>query len=79
VESVNNYLTAPELAALIGCRENSYACMRRWLERNRWPFVRSITGFPTVARSFHDSMMAGAEPEIARKKIRVEPNFAALA
>lgn len=76
---MNNYLNANELAALVGCRPNSYACMKRWLTRNGWPFVTSISGFPTVSRASHDALMAGATPQVAKAKARAEPNFAALA
>lgn len=78
-DSMNNYLTAMELASLIGCRENSFACMRRWLTRNNWPFVPTITGFPTVARSYHDARMTGAATGGTHIKVRIEPNFKALA
>lgn len=74
-----NYLSAAELADLVGCRENSYACMKRWLTRNHWPFVVSISGFPTVSRACHDALMAGAAPQATKAKVRAEPNFRALA
>lgn len=54
------YLHRNELAALIGCKENSYACMRRWLENNEWPYAKSISGFPKVSRSYHDQRMQGS-------------------
>lgn len=76
---MNNYLNASELAALVGCRPNSYACMKRWLTRNGWPFVTSISGFPTVGRPYHDARMAGEVPGKGKAKVRVEPNFGALA
>lgn len=33
----SNYLTAAELAELIGCAPTSFACMRRYLARNHEP------------------------------------------
>jgi hypothetical protein len=68
------YMSADELASLIGCRPNSYACMRRWLTRNKWPFETNLRGFPSVSRLYHDARMAGAisgaAPELAN-----EPDF----
>lgn len=74
-----NYLSAAELANLVGCKENSYACMKRWLTKNGWPFMVSISGFPNVGRAFHDAKMAGENTSKGKTKVRVEPNFAALA
>lgn len=53
------YLSADELAALIGCKKNQRSIMARWLDKNRWPYVLDITGLPKVSRAFHDSVMAG--------------------
>jgi hypothetical protein len=53
------YLTAPELAELTGYSVNQYACMRRWLERHRWPFAQDRHGLPRVLRAYHDERMRG--------------------
>ncbi len=53
------YLSSDELAALIGCGPNSYACMRRYLARNCWPFEPNLRGFPRVSRKYHDARLAG--------------------
>ncbi len=74
---INDYLTATELSTLIGCKPNSYACMKRWLDRNRWPYVENIRGFPQVWRGWHDARMSG-EIRAGAAKHRVEPDFAAL-
>lgn len=71
----NNYLSAPELADLIGCKPNSYACMRRWLDRNGWPYSTSMTGMPKVSRTFHDAKMHGQISAPTEQ----EPDFGALA
>ena len=72
----NNYLSSNELAEIIGCRPNSYACMKRWLTRNNWPYVENISGFPKVSRMFHDAIMTG---KIASNESElVEPDFDAL-
>lgn len=72
-----NYLTATELAELIGCKQNSYSCMVRWLKSNGWPFVVKISGFPSVSRAYHDAHMSGTVIGESEKK-DTEPNFDAL-
>ncbi|MFZ6801975.1 DUF4224 domain-containing protein [Undibacterium sp. Di24W] len=72
---LNNYLSAPELADLIDCKPNSYACMCRWLDRNGWPYSKSVTGMPKVSRTFHDAKMTGQISVPAEQ----EPDFGALA
>ncbi|MCW3657584.1 DUF4224 domain-containing protein [Burkholderia cenocepacia] len=78
------YLTTPELAELVGCKPRSHACMKRWLERNRWPFAVNIAGVPLVAREYYDARMNGTAPPSAharhaRGAAEQEPNFDALA
>lgn len=75
---VNNYLSAEELAALIGCAPNSFACMRRYLQRNSWPFEPNLRGFPRVSRIYHDARMSGVlqQPHAANG---VEPDFSMFA
>ena len=73
------YLTRKELSELVGCQPRSLACMKRWLERNRWPFSVSITGIPQVSRDYCDARMRGTEPRASnRGDEEQEPDFAAL-
>lgn len=72
---IMNYLSADELADLIGCAPNSYACMRRYLTRNNWPFEQNLRGFPRVARAYHDARMAGQSSAAALVQLAVEPDF----
>ncbi|MCA8430080.1 DUF4224 domain-containing protein [Burkholderia seminalis] len=77
------YLTTPELAELVGCKPRSHACMKRWLERNHWPYAVNIAGVPLVAREYYDARMNGTAPQTAharrtRGTAEQEPNFAAL-
>jgi len=74
----SNYLDAHEVAALVGCLPGSKACMRRWLDRNNWPYECNRVGFPLVSRAYHDARLAGASVDVAQAEQRVEPNFAAL-
>lgn len=71
---MNNYLSAQDLAALIGCAPTSFACMRRYLQRNAWPFEPNLRGFPRVSRAYHDARMSGALPQ-AGAADGVEPDF----
>jgi hypothetical protein len=73
---VNPYLTAVELAGLIGCRPNSFSCMRRWLAKNDWPFSVTISGFPSVSRTYHNSRMHGQV--LPGGPAEYEPNMAAF-
>lgn len=73
----NNYLSASELASLIGCKQNSHACMRRWLNKKGWPFEENRAGFPQVSRDYHDARMHGQVVQAAQRKPQ-QPNFAAL-
>jgi hypothetical protein len=79
---VSLYLSTVELAELVGCRPRSLACMKRWLERNHWPYVVNIAGVPLVARAYYEARMNGtAQPAPARRHRAAasdEPNFAAL-
>jgi hypothetical protein len=74
---MSNYLSAPDLAELVGCRPNSYACMRRWLDRNGWPYAQSRIGMPIVSKAYHDARMAGEKTPSAPDAI--EPDLSAFA
>lgn len=74
---ISEYLSAAELASLIGCRPNSLACMKRWLAKNGWPYVENIRGFPQVWRKYHDVRMSGTA-QVSTEAQRVEPDFSAL-
>jgi len=72
---MSRYLTADELAELIGCAPTSFACMRRHLARNGWPFEPNLRGFPQVSREYHDARMAGSVPAVATIEHGEEPDF----
>lgn len=63
---MNRYLTAAELAELIGCAPTSFACMRRYLTRNNWPFEPNIRGFPRSAGSTMTRAWRAALPPAQR-------------
>jgi hypothetical protein len=70
-----NYLSADELADLIGCEPNSFACMRRYLDRNGWPFEQNLRGFPRVSRAYHDARMTGQLASPSQAPLAAEPDF----
>lgn len=70
-----NYLTADELAELIGCAPTSFACMRRYLERHSWPFEPNLRGFPRVSRAYHDARMSGIAAPGEPSDAAAEPDF----
>lgn len=70
-----NYLTADELAELIGCAPTSFACMRRYLERHQWPFEPNLRGFPRVSRAYHDARMSGTAASGQMPAGDAEPDF----
>ncbi len=70
-----SYLTAVELAELIGCASTSFACMRRYLERHQWPFEPNLRGFPRVSRAYHDARMSGTAAPGPTPVVEAEPDF----
>lgn len=72
---MSRYLTAEDLAELIGCAPTSFACMRRYLTRNNWPFEPNLRGFPQVSREYHDARMAGSTLAGADPDQGEEPDF----
>jgi hypothetical protein len=74
-----NYLSAEELADLIGCAPTSFACMRRYLDRNNWPFEPNLRGFPRVSRAYHDARMSGTSSAATLQDLAVEPDFSMFA
>ncbi|TAM50176.1 MAG: DUF4224 domain-containing protein [Paraburkholderia sp.] len=73
---MSRYLTRDELAELVGCQPRSLTCMKRWLERNRWPYAANLAGVPLVTREYYEARMNGAVPVAAITE--QEPDFAAL-
>ena len=73
------FLTADELADVIGCASNSYACMRRHLTRNGVPFIPNLRGFPQVDRSYFEARMRGTAQSVAPEQAaEAEPEFSAI-
>ncbi|KAK43636.1 hypothetical protein BG58_31460 [Caballeronia jiangsuensis] len=60
---MNEYLSAFELADLIGCKPNQRSAMAKWLTKNHWHFVVDRNGLPKVARAYHDRKL-GLSPTV---------------
>ncbi|CAN0620416.1 DUF4224 domain-containing protein [Burkholderia multivorans] len=54
---MSDYLTAHELADLVGCKSNQRATMARWLDQNHWRYVLDMNGVPKVARAYRDQKL----------------------
>ncbi|MFZ6727396.1 DUF4224 domain-containing protein [Undibacterium sp. MH2W] len=72
------YLTASELAELVGCKSNQKRTMQAWLETRRWRFELDKSGLPKVARAYHDRKM-GINDDHQKQKFAEVPNLGAFA
>ncbi|MDR5764999.1 DUF4224 domain-containing protein [Caballeronia sp. LZ028] len=75
---MSEYLSASELADLVGCKPNQRAAMAHWLENNHWRFVIDKNGLPKVARAYRDKKM-GLSTETVKAKYDAAPNLEAFA
>lgn len=74
---MSTFLTRGELAELVGCEPRSLACMRRWLDRNKWPYATNVAGVPQVVREYFVERMCGRVAPAASLS-EMEPDFSAL-
>ncbi len=75
---MNDYLTAQELANLVGCKSNQRSQMIRWLENHCWKYAIDKIGLPKVARTYHNKKM-GIFEEKFQTKYAETPNLQAFA
>lgn len=75
---MSDYLTASELADLIGCKSNQRAAMIGWLADNRWKYVVDKNGVPKVARAYRD-LKLGLTTDTKTTKYDDAPNLQAFA
>ncbi|GLK92330.1 DUF4224 domain-containing protein [Achromobacter pestifer] len=54
---MNEYLSASDLAELVGCKPNQRAMMARWLNRHGWRYVVDKNGIPRVLRAYRDKKL----------------------
>ena len=70
---MSTYLSADELADLVGCKSNQRTKMAAWLKNCRWCYEIDSKGLPKVARAHHDRKM-GIIDGRAISKLTDEPN-----
>jgi hypothetical protein len=75
---MSKYLSAVELADLVGCKMNQRKIMQDWLNKNHWRYETDKTGLPKVAKAFHDKKLGIAE-EKTKHQYDDSPNFNAFA
>lgn len=79
MEGINmGYLSASELAELVGCKANQKCRMTAWLTKNKWRFEVDSSGLPKVARAYHDRKMGVTEEKVSTKYAD-SPNLQAFA
>lgn len=74
---MTNYLSASELAELVGCKPGQRCRMQAWLTKSRWKFEVDARGLPKVARAYHDRKM-GITEEATSIKYDQAPNLQAF-
>ena len=74
---MSKYLTANELAELVGCKPNQRSRMIGWLSSTRWKFEVASTGLPQVARAYYDRKM-GISEETKGSRNAETPNLTAF-
>jgi hypothetical protein len=74
---MSDYLTAQELADLVGSKPNQRAAMANWLRENHWQFVIDRSGLPKVARAYHDRKL-GITTDNKTSRYDATPNLQAF-
>ncbi|WP_186028446.1 DUF4224 domain-containing protein [Burkholderia gladioli] len=75
---MSDYLTAHELADLVGCKPNQRAAMARWLDRNHWRYATDANGLPKVARAYHDQKLGLSTSKPKSTRYDAGPNLQAF-
>lgn len=75
---MSDFLSATELADLVGCKTNQRHEMTKWLDRERWRYVMDKNGMPKVARAYFNRKL-GIEEARGAAKYDDSPNLAAFA
>jgi hypothetical protein len=75
---LSDYVSAHELADLVGCKPNQRAAMAHWLSDNQWRFVVDKDGLPKVAREYRDRKL-GLSTDTKSTKYDAGPNLQAFA
>ncbi|KWR88815.1 DUF4224 domain-containing protein [Cupriavidus sp. IDO] len=75
---MSDFLSAAELAELVGCKANQRHEMAKWLDRHRWRYVMDKNGLPKVARAYYNRKL-GIEESKTPAKYDSTPNLQAFA
>jgi hypothetical protein len=75
---MGDYLSASDLADLVGCKPNQRVKMTGWLDANRWHYVPDSHGLPKVLRAYRDRKMGISEGK-AQSKYAETPNLQVFA
>jgi hypothetical protein len=75
---MSDYLSASELADLVGCKPNQRTAMVKWLDDKRWKYETDRHGLPKVARAYYNRKMGISDDNI-KGKYADTPNLASLA
>lgn len=75
---MSDYLTATELAELIGCKPNQRALMVTWLVTNHWKHVLSKQGLPRVLREYRNRKLGLIDDTQHAASLEVGPNVDAF-
>ncbi len=74
---MNDFLSAAELANLVGCKANQRQVMARWLDSHHWRYVLDKNGLPKVARAYYNRKL-GIEEAKGQARYDSTPNLQAF-
>ncbi|MGT2453741.1 DUF4224 domain-containing protein [Cupriavidus basilensis] len=75
---MNDFLSASELAGLVGCKPNQRHEMTKWLDRQRWRYFPDKNGLPKVARAYYNRKL-GIDEKKEKARHDDSPNLQAFA
>ncbi|WP_425286163.1 DUF4224 domain-containing protein [Achromobacter kerstersii] len=75
---MSEYLTASELAELVGCKANQRAAMANWLTANRWSYVVTMNGLPRVLREYRNRKLGLVDEQRTKARLEASPNVDAF-
>ncbi|CAO3959316.1 DUF4224 domain-containing protein [Achromobacter mucicolens] len=74
----SDYLSALELADLVGCKANQRAAMANWLDENRWSYVLASNGLPRVLREYRNKKLGLSNDQKPKAGLESGPNIHAF-
>ncbi|MBI3230983.1 MAG: DUF4224 domain-containing protein [Burkholderiales bacterium] len=76
---MSQYLSASDLADLVGCKPNQKSMMIRWLDEKKWIYHLDRHGLPKVLIAYHDKKMGLDNRNHQHEKYAQGPNLNAFA